>query len=700
MKAIVHVKLPNGDSFDTHLNGQRIEFGRSADCALSLGNDKSNIVSWKHLVIEEDNETNCIQLSDLNSTNGTYLNDDRVTDRLEIKIGDKIRLGETGPVITLLSLVSEKNTPAVEDPDTGGKMVRLFSFSALTLLISQYRSALFFLVAATVLIATAAYLGGMVLDLFNPSQPGLVASKSLELQVADIFKRSCYKCHGQAGTDKGGFSSILEPSEMLDNGFIDPSDVEGSLLISKIVDREMPPPGEEEQLSDAEIDLVKEWVANGAKDFNETQGSTFLSNEEIFKLIEKDLLASDIRQRQYLRYFTLTHLFNSGRSSDELGEHHKAVSKLVNSLSWKRNITKPKPIDVNRTILRIDLRDYEWTEQIWNRLSIANPYAVRYSTTSAGNCYNMTRSTVPFIRGDWFVFAASRPPLYHDILQLPDTDRVLEKLLKIDVNRNILEETVMRAGFVRSGVSQNNRLLERHDSQNGAYWKSYDFASNTGRQNLFEHPLGPVSSIKSVWSQRSFLHAGGEIIFSLPNGLQGYFLTDSKGNRIDKGPTSIVSDPQQLDKAVVNGISCMSCHYNGIKVKHDEIRAVVEKTPTAFPERSVILAIYPATSLMDSKMREDAARFKTAVGQTGSSINQNGEPIASIAKRFEKELTLVEASAEAGVKPVALKTAIEANSTLGRQIGVLLVRGGKIKRSVFVNSFADVIRAIGVGAPF
>jgi mono/diheme cytochrome c family protein len=700
MKAIVHVKLPNGDSFDTHLNGERIELGRSADCALSLGDDKSNIVSWKHLVIEEDNETNCIQLADLNSTNGTYLNDDRVTDRLEIKIGDKIRLGETGPVITILSLVSEKNMPPVEDPDTGDKMGRLFSFSALTLLISQYRSALFFLVAATVLIATAAYLGGMVLDLFNPSQPDPVANKSLELQVADIFKRSCYKCHGQAGTDKGGFSSILEPSEMLDNGFIDPSDVEGSLLISKIVDREMPPPGEEEQLSDAEIDLVKEWVANGAKDFNETQGSTFLSNEEIFKLIEKDLLASDIRQRQYLRYFTLTHLFNSGRSSDELGDHHKAVSKLVNSLSWKRNITKPVPIDVNRTILRIDLRDYEWTEQIWNRLTNANPYAVRYSTTSAGNCYNMTRSTVPFIRGDWFVFAASRPPLYHDILQLPDTDRVLEKLLKIDVNRNILEETVMRSGFVRSGVSQNNRLLERHDSQNGAYWKSYDFASNTGRQNLFEHPLGPVSSIKSVWSQRSFLHAGGEIIFSLPNGLQGYFLTDSKGNRIDKGPTSIVSDPQQLDKAVVNGISCMSCHYNGIKVKHDEIRAVVEKTPTAFPERSVILAIYPATSLMDSKMREDAARFKTAVGQTGSSINQNGEPIASIAKRFEKELTLVEASAEAGVKPVALKTAIEANSTLGRQIGVLLVRGGKIKRSVFVNSFADVIRAIGVGEPF
>jgi hypothetical protein len=124
MKAIVHVKLPNGDSFDTHLNGDRIELGRSADCALSLGDDKSNIVSWKHLVIEEDNETNCIELSDLNSTNGTFLNDTRVTDKLEIKIGDKIRLGETGPVITILSIVSDKNMQLSPVPSAGEKAVK------------------------------------------------------------------------------------------------------------------------------------------------------------------------------------------------------------------------------------------------------------------------------------------------------------------------------------------------------------------------------------------------------------------------------------------------------------------------------------------------------------------------------------------------------------------------------------------------
>ena len=50
---------------------------------------------------------------------------------------------------------------------------------------------------------------------------------------------------------------------------------------------------------------------------------------------------------------------------------------------------------------------------------------------------------------------------------------------------------VARAGFQKSGVSRNNRMIERHVSKFGAFWNSYDFAGNQGRQSLFLHPLGP-----------------------------------------------------------------------------------------------------------------------------------------------------------------------------------------------------------------
>lgn len=35
--------------------------------------------------------------------------------------------------------------------------------------------------------------------------------------------------------------------------------------------------------------------------------------------------------------------------------------------------------------------------------------------------------------------------------------------------------------------------------------------------------------------------------------------------KMDKGPTNIVTDKQQNDGAVVNGVSCMSCHVRPIR---------------------------------------------------------------------------------------------------------------------------------------
>ncbi|WP_436425189.1 hypothetical protein, partial [Enterococcus faecium] len=80
---------------------------------------------------------------------------------------------------------------------------------------------------------------------------------------------------------------------------------------------------------------------------------------------------------------------------------------------------------------------------------------------------------------------------------------------------NIRNFVAQRAAFQRSGVSQNNRLIERHPSRSGFFWTSYDFAGNRDRQSLFSFPLGPNGP-------NAFHHDGGETIFSLPNGFQAY----------------------------------------------------------------------------------------------------------------------------------------------------------------------------------
>lgn len=370
----------------------------------------------------------------------------------------------------------------------------------------------------------------------------------------------------------------------------------------------------------------------------------FISNPQILEHIHGNLLKANERQRRFLRYFTITHLYNAGLSEEELLSYRVGLSKLINSLSWGRTVKAPEPIDPARTIFRIDLRDYGWKESTWDRILAANPYGITYQTEAARGCTQLCRSPLPHVRADWFVFAASRPPLYHEVLDLPKTDLELEKQLRVDVAENLRTEKVARAGFNASGVSRNNRLIERHESPYGAYWKSYDFAGNTGRQNLFQYPLGPGNT------DSFFKHDGGEIIFNLPNGLQAYFLIDGAGKRIDKGPITTVSDPKQDDRSVVNGVSCMSCHHQGMIAKADQVREHIEKNPDGFTkaEADTIKALYPPRDQFDKLLKEDAERFRTAVEKTGTHLSKT-EPVYALAGAFEKNLDLKLAAAEVGV---------------------------------------------------
>lgn len=279
------------------------------------------------------------------------------------------------------------------------------------------------------------------------------------------------------------------------------------------------------------------------------------------------------------------------------------------------------------------------------------------------------------------------------MLQLPETDRELEKLLQVDVDENLSTRKVWRAGFNGSGVSQNNRLIERHESDltNGAYWKSYDFGGNDGRKNLFAHPLGPKG-------ENAFEHDGGEIIFNLPNGLQAYLLVDAKGQRIDKGPPAIVSDPVQKDRAVVNGLSCMSCHVAGMIRKQDEVREHVEQNRASFTAREVetVQAIYPPVTKFDEFLKEDAARFAEAMQKSGAPVAKQ-DPIVQLALRFEAELNAKLAAAELGLPVDEFLKALDRSPTLGRTLGSLKVPGRTIKREVFVSTFGDIVKDLGLG---
>ena len=509
-----------------------------------------------------------------------------------------------------------------------------------------------------------------------------------------IFERSCFICHGPTGSYKE--TLLIEHNTLIENGTVVPGNPNTSELYNRLVTTDIAKrmPLGQPQLSAQSIDTIRNWILAGAPDWTATSTTdgSFISSTEILNTIETHLMSLAPFDRAFARYFSMTHLYNTGESAQILQEYRNGLSKLINSLSWGSTVTNPQPIDPQGTIFYIDLRHYEWDRNDgWTQIEGAYPYHIPFDAPTQtalraqlGRLQTEMNCDVPSIHIDWFLATASLPPLYHDLLSLPLTDRELETQLDVDVVRNLLNAPgvrVWRAGFNNSGVSNNNRVVERHTSRYGAYWKSYDFAGNVGTQNIFTHPI-------------SFTHDGGEVIFNLPNGLQSYYLVNASGFRLDDAPINIVSNPAASDPTVRNGLSCMGCHTEGMKTFEDQVRPVIESNATPAYDKAQALRLYAEKSAMDALVAEDMERYREALEATGGTFDDI-EPISRFHEAFQGTVDVAHAAASVGLETEVFLEKIRENVGL-QNIGLLVLdsENGSVKRDAWTSSFRDIVFAL------
>jgi hypothetical protein len=488
----------------------------------------------------------------------------------------------------------------------------------------------------------------------------------------------------------GGFDFVLDRERLVALGKVVPGKSGVSELFQMVDAGKMPPAKSKLTLSAEEKAILARWIDGGAPAFQTITLGPLLTEADLFRLVRADLETMAPRQRRFMRYFTLAHLASAGATEEDLKGVRLALAKLLNSLSWHPRLATLEPINPNATVLRLDLRDLKWNPRLWDRALGRYPYRIDVQSPDAREARAATGTDQPHVRADWFLANASRPPLYYDLLQMPSTDRGLESLLQVDSTADIETEAVVRSGFNGSGVSRNNRLLERHDAAFGAYWKTYDFSDNRDRQNLFEHPLGPPPA------RNSFVHAGGEMIFHLPNGLFGYLLADGNGRRLDRAPTEIVSDPRRPDRAVEAGLSCFSCHAGGYLPKADQVRAHVQKNLKAFgkEDAEAILTLYPPDEKVQKLLDGDNRRYRQALTAIGLA-HDAADPVNASVERYEAVVTLASAAAEAGLTPADFARRLARSPELNRPLGSLRA-GGTVQRQTFETAFVDLARAFGL----
>ena len=521
------------------------------------------------------------------------------------------------------------------------------------------------------------------------------AQSQLAQDTYAIFEGSCLICHGADGAYRE--TLLMEHDALIEGGTVVPGNPNASELYKRLLGptesgAQMPfgqPP-----LPPQSIEAIRRWIVAGAPDWATipTTNSRFISPGEILKSIETHLNTLSAFDRAFARYFTLTHLYNAGEPTGILQEYRKALYKLVNSLSWGVTVINPTPIDTQATIFYIDLRHYEWdVNDAWTKIEEEYPFHISFDAPAQsalrnqlGRLQTQMKTDVPSVHIDWFLATASTPPLYHDLLSLPLTDRELETRLEVDVARNLINAPgvrVSRAGFNNSGVSTNNRVVERHTSRYGAYWKSYDFAGSVGAQNIFTHPL-------------NFNHDGGEAIFNLPNGLQGYYLVNASGFRLDEAPINIVSNPAASDPTVRNGLSCIGCHTEGMKTLEDQVRSVIESNTNPPYNKAQALRLYVEKSDMDARVGGDMERYREALEATGGAIG-GVEPISRFHEAFQGAVDAAYAAAVVGLETETFRQNIRENRGL-QNVGLLVLdsQNGSVQRDTWTSSFRDVMYAL------
>jgi serine/threonine-protein kinase len=560
--------------------------------------------------------------------------------------------------------------------------------------------------------------------------------KALALQARAVLRQYCHRCHHGPGSEGGDFDMLTVETLTVPRDGEKPHVIPGrpadSYLFQRMALRkngqgDMPPKAVPERPADADKAVVKKWIESGAPAFPATEGRSYVGTREVLTAVRDHLRAADREDRPYLRYFTLTHLHNNPKVPDgDLRVYRAALSKAVNSLSMKPGIVLPQALDkTGEAVFVVDVRKLDWDRNdLWREVMRAYPYGLRYATHSDADLQKldddialMTACELPLVRADWFVATATRPPLYHALLQLPKHAGELERQLGVDVAANFLRNELARAGFAQSGVSGQNRLVERHDARFQAYWKSYDFKADNTRSALPQLPLGPAFP-GNPFPNQVFTHDGGELIWHLPNGLQGYLLIDGRGNRIDEGPIAVVGDALKTSgtNAIVTGVSCMACHKHGMIPFKDQVR---DGTAVQGEARRKVQRLYPEAKAMDEKVREDADRFLKALERATGPFLKVGadkakdirdfvEPVGEIARLYRLvDLDLAMTAYELDVaSPADLKALIAGSKRLrDLGLGVLLTAGGALKRSEWervgaTSLFQRVAREIEKGSPF
>lgn len=164
-------------------------FGRDASATVKYDPDRDDLVGRRHAkVIRDPNDANAFLVTDLNSTNGTFLNKQRLNGTLKLQPGDTVQFGPGGP---------EFQFDVEPRPDNGAKTTRILDAAAADKSAS----------ATTVHIASTGSAGYNMPAVIAGKVPGTVGKATVERMISHTVTET-KKAQGRKLGLIGGLSAL------------------------------------------------------------------------------------------------------------------------------------------------------------------------------------------------------------------------------------------------------------------------------------------------------------------------------------------------------------------------------------------------------------------------------------------------------------------------------------------------------------
>jgi hypothetical protein len=547
-------------------------------------------------------------------------------------------------------------------------------------------------------------------------------STTLGKEVKQILEVNCGNCH--VGTAFGGMDYINDLEKLVTNGKVVPGNKEDSQIFVRMQQQSMPPAFERKQRPTfGQIDQVGQFIDELDPNFGGSDSSCktlpFFTQDDQIAAMAADIQSLDSEDQPFTRYLTITYSSNAG-DCEGIGKavqrQRYALFKGINSVSTESTIGIPEAIDENKTIYRIDIRDYNWDRDIdleddgivdfddgWDAIvDGVGEYAVEYAGDQADDLVQDSGVAVPFLPVNAFIQFTELDDLYYTLIgakqNLFDFER---EVLLIDTVADIADDNLLRGGFSNSGVSKQERVLNRFDQNTAggyAYWISFDFDGGGGGQADPNNIVLGLANESIYQDPIDFAFTGGEAIFNLPNGLQAYYVANAAGARLGEAPVGIVIDPAQNNGEVTNGASCHSCHNAGMISFTDTVRQFVIDNRTLFDNDTyeAVMNQYPTQQEFQAAMDRDSQLHVSRVAQAGVPAG-TPDPISRLFLDFQ--LGNVDARVAAGELGVTKQELLDNLDILNPQLQNLGVackdekdcidKGAYVDRDIFTANYLD-----------